>query len=98
MSAGVKDKAKRVQSRGNILVVQESEWSHPVVSAGNQSDRLRALLEAGAITPDEYARLVGEVMESVDRKITPTDDAGAKKVACSRCGKWFVFPLFGGLF
>ena len=50
----------RREDDGESLSVGKEEWVRPVVSANNQGHRLHVSLDAGQITPEEYARLMGE--------------------------------------
>jgi myosin heavy subunit len=78
----------------NKVVIDKQEWTQPIVSASNQTDRLRVLLDANMITPDEYARLVGTLMEQVETKHESEVVHHVKKqstmgiqLLCPQCGK-----------
>ncbi|KAH9259929.1 hypothetical protein BASA81_001689 [Batrachochytrium salamandrivorans] len=79
---------------GNKLVVDKREWAQPVQAASNQTERLRALLDGGLITPDEYASLIGALVDQVERKHDNEDVHQIKRqsvmgiqLTCPQCGE-----------
>jgi hypothetical protein len=57
--------------------VSREEWSKPVESASNQTQRLRVLMDSGLITPDEYARIVDQLVVAVNAAPPPSSQNSA---------------------